>query len=58
MIFGGTKYPESTESGVNRAENVTVPGFDTFNAAMFSMWRMTLVDEYAYEVSHVLNTSW
>ena len=49
MIFGGTKYPE--EGGLSKSDNVTVPGFEKFNDAMFSMWRMTLVDEYSYEVS-------
>ncbi|XP_052775718.1 uncharacterized protein LOC128213734 isoform X3 [Mya arenaria] len=48
MIFGGTKFPMN-DNGTVRAENVTVPGFEKFNDAMFTMWRMTLVDEYAYE---------
>ncbi|KAL4232901.1 hypothetical protein ACF0H5_007588 [Mactra antiquata] len=48
MIFGGNKYPVGSAGDPNRTE-VTVPGFATFNEAMFSMWRMTLVDEYSYE---------
>ncbi|XP_053393911.1 uncharacterized protein LOC123525348 isoform X2 [Mercenaria mercenaria] len=48
MIFGGNKYPEGSAGNPNRTE-VSVDGFVNFNEAMFSLWRMTLVDEYAYE---------
>ncbi|XP_060608623.1 uncharacterized protein LOC132760627 isoform X3 [Ruditapes philippinarum] len=48
MIFGGNKYPEGTAGQANRTE-LTVDGFINFNEAMFSLWRMTLVDEYAYD---------
>lgn len=52
MIFGGNKYPDGSAGNPNRTE-VSVGGFEHFNEAMFSMWRLTLVDEYAYEVSSI-----
>lgn len=48
MIFGGNKYPDGSAGDPNRTE-VSVDGFTHFNEAMFSMWRLTLVDEYAYD---------
>lgn len=52
MIFGGNKYPENPDgSAVNKTttEQITVSGFGQFNGAMFSMFRLTLVDDYDYD---------
>ncbi|XP_052264627.1 transient receptor potential cation channel subfamily A member 1-like isoform X2 [Dreissena polymorpha] len=49
MIFGGTKRPMTDSGETLKAENVTVTGMGTFDSAMFLMWRMTLVDDYAYD---------
>ena len=54
MIFGGTKYSMEQAKLSVKTENKTVPGFETFDNAMFSMWRLTLVDEYAYDVCNLL----
>ncbi|KAK3576791.1 hypothetical protein CHS0354_002574 [Potamilus streckersoni] len=65
MIFGGTKFPEGEAGNPNRTE-VTVGGMGTFNDALFSMFRMTLVDGYDYDtmkevdyvMSNILVGSW
>ncbi len=51
MIFGGEKTPEEFQ-GLPDASNytVTVQGMATFNALLFSLFRLTLVDEYDYQV--------
>ena len=46
MIFGGTKKDESDSS-----VEVEVDGYQNFGACFYSMFRLTLVDEYAYDVS-------
>ena len=51
MMFGGTKTMEKYQ-GLPHAENQTtvVDGYATVDALLFSMFRLTLVDEYDYEV--------
>ena len=46
MIFGGTKKAET-----NSEEDVVVDGYHKPGQLFFSMLRLTLVDEYDYEVS-------
>ena len=51
MMFGGTKTIEKYQ-GLPEAENqtVVVDGYETVDALLFSMFRLTLVDEYDYAV--------
>ena len=52
MLFGGEKVPADYQ-GLPAASNftITVDGMDTFDALLFSLFRLTLVDEYDYDVS-------
>ena len=53
MIFGGDKIPESSQNlpgGSN--ETVVVQGMHDPNALAFSLFRLTLVDDYDYDVSN------
>ena len=51
MLFGGARIPENMQ-GYPGAENftMTVEGFEDVRASLFTLFRMTLVDEYPYGV--------
>jgi len=53
MCFGGNKfkYEERSKAPSLRSENVTVSGYEKFNEVFFSLFRLTLVDDYDYDVS-------
>ena len=52
MLFGGDKTPERYQ-GLPDAEDhtVEVQGMGTFPDLLFSLFRLTLVDDYDYDVS-------
>ena len=52
MIFGDDKVPQEYQ-GRPDANNhtMTVNGLETPSALLFSLFRLTLVDEYDYDVS-------
>ena len=51
MMFGGDKAPQRYQGLPDPEENtVTVSGMEDFGALMFSLFRLTLVDEYDFEV--------
>ncbi len=54
MIFGGDKVPEDYQS-LPDSSNYTmqVTGMQDANALLFTLFRLTLVDEYDYDVSSV-----
>ena len=53
MLFGGDKTPEAYQGRPDAANHtVTVSGMNTVNALAFSLFRITLVDDYDYDVSH------
>ena len=52
MIFGGDKIAYQS-SGTANAENATVAGYETFNNALFSIFRLTMVDDYDFDVSYI-----
>lgn len=56
MMFGGDKTPERYQGLPNPSKNtVEVGGMETPGALLFSLFRLTLVDEYDYDVSnHVI----
>ena len=54
MLFGGTKYTEDYDGNVN--DTLSVEGFEDFGVALFTLFRMTLVDDYPYDVSNVFVT--
>ncbi|XP_021345291.1 uncharacterized protein LOC110445166 isoform X4 [Mizuhopecten yessoensis] len=49
MIFGGTRVAYADRYIPNANATITVPGFEDFNAVLFTMFRLTLVDEYQYD---------
>lgn len=49
MIFGGDKI--AYDDGGGSAENITVQGYENFNNVLFSMFRLTMVDDYDFDVS-------
>ncbi|XP_069128726.1 uncharacterized protein [Argopecten irradians] len=50
MIFGGEKVTYETRyKDNNTAEYVTVDGYTRFNDVFFSLFRITLVDDYDYQ---------
>ena len=51
-MFGGTKIIEKYQD-LPYAQNqtTTVNGYETVDALLFSMFRLTLVDDYDYDVS-------
>ena len=52
MMFGGDKTPEKFQGLPNPRDNtVEVEGMEDFGSLMFSLFRLTLVDEYDYPVS-------
>lgn len=55
MIFGGNKVAEKDIGKATRNETVIVSGYEDFNAVLFSMFRLTLVDDYDYDVSLIDN---
>ncbi|XP_052106830.1 transient receptor potential cation channel subfamily A member 1-like isoform X4 [Mytilus californianus] len=48
MIFGGNKVAYSGNVVV-KADNVTVSGYEDFNSALFSLFRLTMVDDYDFD---------
>ena len=50
MIFGGDKK-KYEDLDVVGAENFTVSGYEDFGSVWFSLFRLTLVDDYPYDVS-------
>ena len=50
MIFGGNKYPADSVGDPNRTE-ITIDEFNNFGETLFTLYRMTLVDEYPLPVS-------
>lgn len=52
MIFGGDRIAYEDRFIENANATVTVNGFQTFNAMLFTLFRLTLVDEYQYDVSN------
>ena len=52
MIFGGTdKKPETVLAGEDANTTVTVDGYGKIDELLFSMFRLTMVDDYDYGVS-------
>lgn len=52
MLFGGTKTPETFQGTPEAANNtVSVGGMATVDALLFTLFRLTLVDDYDYDVS-------
>lgn len=52
MMFGGDKIPyESRGDTSGKAENITVEGYENFQSVLFSLFRLTVVDDYDYAVS-------
>ncbi|XP_060072617.1 transient receptor potential cation channel subfamily V member 3-like [Ylistrum balloti] len=49
MIFGGTRVAYEDRHDPNANATITVSGFEDFNAVLFTMFRLTLVDEYQYD---------
>lgn len=59
MIFGGDKVPQAYQGSVEADNNtIIVEGLQDPNALLYSLFRMTLVDDYDYDVSSVLHTKW
>ena len=56
MIFGGNKYTAASAGDPNRTE-LTILGFEGFGPTMWTLYRMTLVDEYPFEVSLISRKS-
>ena len=53
MIFGGTRIPEDALSFANASDfSMNVAGLATAGSLMFSLFRLTLVDDYDFDVSH------
>ena len=52
MLFGENKVPEEYQ-GLPGSSNytVTVDGLSSADALLFTLFRMTLVDDYDYDVS-------
>ena len=48
MLFGGVKKAEKDSD-----EEVTVDGYRYFGQLFYSMFRLTMVDEYDYDVSYI-----
>ncbi|XP_076100764.1 uncharacterized protein LOC143069822 isoform X3 [Mytilus galloprovincialis] len=48
MIFGGDKVAYSGNGAV-KADNITVSGYEDFNSALFSLFRLTMVDDYDFD---------
>ena len=60
MMFGGDRVPEDDE-GKSDASNytITVDGMNNPNALLFTMFRLTLVDDYDYDVSNMsISVNW
>ena len=60
MMFGGDRVPEDDE-GKPDASNytITVDGMNNPNALLFTMFRLTLVDDYDYDVSNMsISVNW
>ena len=53
MIFGGNKFPAESAGDPNRTE-VSILGFEGFGPTMWTLYRMTLVDEYPFEVRYIM----
>lgn len=52
MLFGGDKTPEQYQGRPDaRNHTIEVEGMGDPNAMLFSLFRLTLVDEYDYGVS-------
>ena len=52
MIFGGTdRKPELVLAGEYANTTVTVKGYSKIDELLFSMFRLTMVDNYDYAVS-------
>ncbi|XP_069127944.1 uncharacterized protein [Argopecten irradians] len=49
MIFGGNRVAYADRHDPNANATITVAGFEDFNAVLFTMFRLTLVDEYQYD---------
>lgn len=49
MIFGGDRIAYEDRFIENANATITVNGFQTFNAMLFTLFRLTLVDEYQYD---------
>ena len=57
MMFGGDKTPEKYQGLPEPSDNtVGVEGMEDFGSLMFSLFRLTLVDEYDYEVCTVVRS--
>lgn len=51
MVFGGERITYDTRfNNENATEYVSVNGYADFHKVFFSLFRITLVDEYDYEV--------
>ena len=58
MMFGGDKTPERYQGLPEPQDNtVSVEGMENFGDLMFSLFRLTLVDEYDFEVSTPFSTN-
>ena len=54
MMFGGDRVPEDDEGKPDAANyTITVDGMNNPNALLFTMFRLTLVDDYDYDVSNM-----
>ena len=52
MMFGGDRIPEDAEDKPDPQNyTMTVSGMQNPNALLFSLFRLTLVDDYDYDVS-------
>ena len=56
MLFGGDKVPEEFQGRPEALNHtITVTGIQDVNALLFSLFRITLVDDYDYDVSVAYN---
>ena len=54
MMFGGDRVPGDDEGKPDAANyTITVDGMNNPNALLFTMFRLTLVDDYDYDVSNM-----
>ncbi len=52
MIFGGNQVPEQNQNDPDPGNfTMTVEGMQNPNALLFTLFRLTLVDDYDYDVS-------